>query len=98
MMTKPGHKCAQLDHRKVGLLVATRTLISRRVLLKSFCKSQFLHKFVNLFFTSVIAKDKLTDDLQQKRPRLHQPPIRSLPLQQGFAFRVSGDKSHVLTT
>jgi hypothetical protein len=31
------------------------------VLLKSFCKSQFPHKFVNLFFILVIVKDKLTD-------------------------------------
>ena len=35
-------------------------LISQKVF-KSFCKSQFPHKFVNLFFISVIIKDKLTD-------------------------------------
>ena len=31
------------------------------LIIKSFYKSQFLHKSVNLFFTSVIVKDKLTD-------------------------------------
>ena len=29
--------------------------------IKSFCKSQFPHKSVNLFFTLLIVKDKLTD-------------------------------------
>ena len=29
--------------------------------LKSFCKSQFLHKPVDFFFILVIVKDKLTD-------------------------------------
>ena len=37
------------------------TLISHTVLLKSFCRSQFPHKFVNLFFILVIVKGKLTD-------------------------------------
>ena len=37
------------------------TLISRRVVLKSFCKREFPHKSVNLFFILVIVKDKLTD-------------------------------------
>ena len=36
-------------------------LISHKVLLKSFCKSQFSHKSVNLFFILIIVKDKLTD-------------------------------------
>jgi len=35
--------------------------ISHKVLLKPFCKSQFPHKSVNLFFILVIVKDKLTD-------------------------------------
>ena len=35
--------------------------ISHRVFLKLFCKSQFPHKSVNLFFILVIIKDKLTD-------------------------------------
>jgi hypothetical protein len=35
--------------------------ISHKVCLKSFCKNQFPHKFVNLFFVLVIVKDKLTD-------------------------------------
>ena len=36
-------------------------LISHKVFLKSFCKSQFPHKSVNLFFILVIMKDELTD-------------------------------------
>ena len=32
--------------------------ISQKVFLTSFCKSQFPNKFVNLFFISVIIKDK----------------------------------------
>ena len=31
------------------------------VFLRSFCKSQFPHKAVNVFFILVIVKDKLTD-------------------------------------
>ena len=34
---------------------------SNKVFLKLFCKSQFLHNFVNLFLIIVIVKDKLTD-------------------------------------
>ena len=33
-------------------------LISHKVFLKSFCKSQFPHKSVNLFFILVIVMDK----------------------------------------
>ena len=36
-------------------------LVPQKVFIKSFCKSQFQHKFVNLFFILVIVKDKLTD-------------------------------------
>ena len=36
-------------------------LISQKVFIKSFCKSQFPHKSVNLFFILVIIKDKLTN-------------------------------------
>ena len=36
-------------------------LISHKLFLKSFCKSQFPHKFVNLFFILDIVMDKLTD-------------------------------------
>ena len=36
-------------------------LLSHIAFLRLFCKSQFPHKFVNLFFISVIVKDKLTD-------------------------------------
>ena len=35
--------------------------ISHKVLIKSFCKSQFPHKSVNLFFILIIIKDKLTN-------------------------------------
>ena len=48
-----------LDFARV--LACLRVLISHTVFLKSFCKSQFPHKSVNLFFTLVIAKDKLRD-------------------------------------
>jgi len=34
---------------------------SLKVIVKLFCKSKFPHKSVNLFFTLVIVKDKLTD-------------------------------------
>ena len=36
-------------------------LIPKKVFIKSFCTSQFLHKFVNDFFMIVIMKDKLTN-------------------------------------
>ena len=36
-------------------------LISHKVFRTSFCKSQFPHKSVNLFFILVIVMDKLTD-------------------------------------
>ena len=42
-------------------LLLRRLFISQKVLIKSCCKSQFLHKPVNLFFILVIVKDKLTD-------------------------------------
>jgi len=35
--------------------------ISQKVSIKSFCKSQFPHKSVNVFFISVMIKVKLTD-------------------------------------
>ena len=38
-----------------------RALISHEVFLTSFCKIQFPHRSVNLIFTLVIVKDKLTD-------------------------------------
>ena len=41
--------------------LAGYTLISLRVFLQSFCKSQFPHNSVNSFFTSVMVKDKLTN-------------------------------------
>ena len=41
--------------------------ISQKVYVKSFCRSQFPHKSVNLSFTSVIVKDKLTADRLDRR-------------------------------
>ena len=35
--------------------------ISQKVFVKSFCRSEFPHKSVNLFYVLVIIKDKLTD-------------------------------------
>ena len=40
---------------------AAAKLISQKVFLKLFLEIQFPHKFVNLFFISVIAKEKLKD-------------------------------------
>jgi len=40
---------------------AGRVLISQKVITKSFCKCQFPHKLVNLFFILVMIKDQLTD-------------------------------------
>ena len=42
-------------------LLLEEDLISHKVFLKSFYKSQFPHKSVILFFTLVIVKDKSTD-------------------------------------
>ena len=36
-------------------------LISQKVFIRSFRKSQFPHKFVNLYFILVIINDELTD-------------------------------------
>ena len=36
-------------------------LISLKVFKMLFCKSKFLHEFVNVFFIIVIVKDKLTN-------------------------------------
>ena len=36
-------------------------LISHKMLSKSFCKTQFPHRFVNVFFIKVIVQDELTD-------------------------------------
>ena len=50
-------------HKKKGPGLArhpARAFISQRVFTK-FCKNQFLHKSVNLFFILVIVKDKMTD-------------------------------------
>jgi len=41
--------------------IASSTFISHKGILKSLCKSQFPHKFVNVFFILLIVKDKLTD-------------------------------------
>ena len=39
----------------------TLMLISQKVFTKTFCRSQFPHKFVDSFFVLVIIKDELTD-------------------------------------
>jgi len=44
---------------------------AQKVFIKSFCKSQFPHKFVNLFFRLVILKDKLTELTFAKRLYTH---------------------------
>ena len=44
-----------------NLAVVEHPFISQKVFIKSFGKSQFLHKSVNLFFTLAIIKDKLTN-------------------------------------
>ena len=41
--------------------VRCRDFISQKVFTKSFCTSQFPHKFVKLSFMLVIIKDKWTD-------------------------------------
>ena len=38
-----------------------RDLVSRKVLSKSFCRSHFPHKFVNVFFILVMVKDQVID-------------------------------------
>ena len=45
----------------MGLGFRGSGFISHNLFLKSFGRSQFSHKFVNLFFIFVVVKDKLTD-------------------------------------
>jgi len=47
------HVCSEADR--------CSELISQKVFIKVFCKIQFPHESVNLFFTLVMIKDKLTD-------------------------------------
>jgi hypothetical protein len=59
---KPGVEA----HASVGdLITRERTyaskLISQKAFIKSFCQSQFPHKFVNLFFVLEDTKNELTD-------------------------------------
>ena len=49
-----------LRHRGQAGMVASNFVL-HKVFLKSYLKGQFPHKFVNLLFTSVIVKNKLTD-------------------------------------
>ena len=44
-----------------GGFSATPSDPKKKVFMKSFCKSQFPHKSVNLFIVLVIIKDKLMD-------------------------------------
>ena len=45
----------------VTLLPSSKTIVSQKVFIKSFCKKTFPHKFVYLFFILVRIKNKLTD-------------------------------------
>ena len=51
----------KIDPSYVPALMGLGKLISQKVFLKSFCKCQFPHEFVNVFFILVIEKNKLTD-------------------------------------
>ena len=51
----------QLRVRPAPVLPNQRQLISQKVFVKSFFKSQFPHKCVNFFFMSLIIQDTLTD-------------------------------------
>ena len=42
-------------------LLLQHLFISQKVLIKSCCRSQFPHKFVNFYFILSMMKDKLTD-------------------------------------
>jgi len=69
-------KLRQLRSRKVSRLTTLGNpnqidLISQKVFIKSFFKSQFPHKSVNLFFILVTMKDKLTDLTFAKRLYKH---------------------------
>ena len=57
----PGTKNITFCATKATVDWSRPDLISQKVFIKSFCKSQFPHKSVNLFFISVMIKDKLTD-------------------------------------
>jgi hypothetical protein len=52
---------APSNDRVHKILLTKHELISHKVFLNSFYKSRFPHKYVNLFFISVIVKDKLTN-------------------------------------
>ena len=41
--------------------ITEHSFVSLKVFMKLYCTSRFAHKVVNLFFISVIVKDKLTD-------------------------------------
>jgi hypothetical protein len=47
--------------KSVHKVVLQKSIPAQDVFNQSFCKSQFSHKFVNLFFILVITQDKLTD-------------------------------------
>ena len=55
-------KCHGIEGRGVATLPCEQPkFISQKVFIKFFCKSQFRHKSVNLFFILVIIKDTSTD-------------------------------------
>ena len=64
-LTPPHNSCTSVGNPGAMSVEGTRAklcvFISHKVLLKSFCKSHFPHKSVNLLFVLVMIKIKLTD-------------------------------------
>ena len=58
---RPWHIVSPPTLQTHGVAHQLAGFISQKVLIKFFCTSEFPHKSVNLFFTSVMLKDKLTD-------------------------------------
>ena len=65
--SRPRH-CSRTNPRRAGCALPPSTfhlkIISQKVFVKSFCKSQFPHKFINLSFTTTNIKKKSTDLLR----------------------------------
>ena len=55
------HPYSKVSAVSLYAISSEEDLISHEVFVKLFCKSQFLHKSVNLFFTLVIVNDNLAD-------------------------------------
>ena len=54
-------RCANSRMLRAAAHASGSALVSQKALIKSFCKSQLPHKFVNKFFILVIVQDQLTD-------------------------------------